>query len=126
MSMNDRVTSPLITDLSWGHIEVEGCGSFKDAKLYPGGARSWSWKETGTEHEPGIQFTDVEELLEQGAEVVVLSRGVYGRLKVREGTLRKLEERGIETHVLKTKEAVKFYNQLREEKPVGGLFHSTC
>jgi hypothetical protein len=126
MSMNDRVTSPLITALSWGHIEVEGCGSFKDAKLYPSGARSWNWKETGTEHEPGIQFSDVEELLEHGAEVVVLSRGVHGRLKVREDTLRKLEERGIEAHVLKSKEAVKFYNQLREDKPVGGLFHSTC
>ena len=68
----------------------------------------------------------VEELLKQGAEVVVLSRGVHGRLKVREDTLKKLEERGIEAHVLKTKEAVKFYNQIREDKPVGGLFHSTC
>ncbi len=47
--------SPKITHLSWGRLEVEGQdGPFKDAKLYPGGAREWDWNETGTSHEPGI------------------------------------------------------------------------
>ena len=56
----------------------EGSGSLKDAKLYPGGARAWDWRETGTRHDPGIQPTDVAELLDHGAEVVVLSTGVFG------------------------------------------------
>lgn len=124
--METPLSSPRITDLSWGQIEVEGFGEFKDVKLYPGGAREWRWQETGTEHTPGVQFADVKELLENGAEVVVFSQGVYARLKVQGGTLKKLEDMGIETHVFKTGEAVEIYNKLSEDKLVGGLFHSTC
>ena len=70
-----------ITHLSWGRIEVEGGRSFKDAKLWPGGVREWNWKETGTCHRPGVQPTDVEELLERGAEVVVLSKDILQALQ---------------------------------------------
>lgn len=122
----EKPRSPKITKLDWGHIEVDGFGAFKDVKLYPGGARSWKWTETGTEHSPGIQFADVEELLEHGAEVVVMSLGVYGRLKVQDKTLTKLEEKSITVHMLKTKEAKELYNQLCEDNAVGGLFHTTC
>jgi len=45
---------------------VEGLGSGKDFKLYPGGGREWDWRETNTEHVPGIQHADVQELLENG------------------------------------------------------------
>lgn len=33
--------SPRISRLSWGHIEVDDGRSFKDAKIFPGGAREW-------------------------------------------------------------------------------------
>ena len=70
-------SSPHITHFSWGQIEIEGLDkAFKDAKIDPGGAREWDWNETGTRHEPGIQPTEVQELLEKGANVVVLSKGV--------------------------------------------------
>ncbi len=62
--------SPRITRLSWGHLEIEGAHAFRDAKLYPGGAREWDWRETGTHHVPGIQPADVAELLDHGAEVL--------------------------------------------------------
>ena len=103
--MNNPPPSPRITRLSWGRIDVEGHGSFKDVKLYPGGCRGWDWRETGTGHVPGIQPADVEELLQYGA-VVVLSSGVYGRLQVCPETLQLLKDRGITVHVLRTKEAV--------------------
>src|SRR6185437_2288414 len=67
--------SPRISHLSWGHIEVEGHPPFKDAKIFPGGAREWDWRETGTRHAPGIQPADVQELIEHGARTVVLSNG---------------------------------------------------
>lgn len=121
-------TSPRITHISWGCIEVEGRDQpFKDAKLYPGGARAWDWNETGTSHDPGIQPADVEELVEHGASVIVLARGMNERLKVKPETLDRLEEAQIETYVLQTEKAVERYNELQEaEKSVGGLFHSTC
>jgi hypothetical protein len=126
--MKQETRSPLVTHLSWGRLEVEGWeGQFKDAKLFPGGAREWDWSETGTSHEPGIQPTDVEELLDRGATVVVLSRGFHERLRVRRETLRKLEERKVLVYVEPTGEAVRLYNELsKENEKVGALVHSTC
>ncbi|HEU5260464.1 MAG TPA: Mth938-like domain-containing protein [Gemmatimonadales bacterium] len=116
-----------MTRLSWGRLEVEGQGTaFKDAKLYPGGSRAWDWRETGTDHAPGIQPADVEELLDHGATIVVLSQGMLGRLRVHPETLRMLRDRGVTAHVLRTEAAVRLYNELTATGPVAGLFHSTC
>ncbi|SRR6266542_1872142 len=124
--MNRSTRSPRITHLSWGRLEVEGRPAFKDAKLFPGGAREWDWSETGTAHVPGIQPSDVTELLEHGATVVVLTKGVYERLRVCPETLELLSDRCVTAHVLKTEEAVRVYNRLVDTDRVGGLFHSTC
>ena len=118
--------SPRILSISWGHIEVEGVGVGKDFKLYPGGGREWDWKETGTQHDPGIQPADVEELLEHGASVVVLSRGMQLRLKTSSETLRWLKQSGVSVNLVETREAVELYNKLAERQAVGGVFHSTC
>lgn len=118
--------SPRIVSVVWGRIEVEGLGVLKDAKLYPGGGREWDWTETGTRHNPGIQPSDVEELLAHGATVVVLSQGMDLQLKVDPATLEFLDSKGIHVHVAETREAVRLYNELAATTPVGGLFHSTC
>ncbi len=121
-----KLRSPLITRFSWGRLEIEGGKHFKDAKLFPGGSREWDWSETGTDHVPGIQPADVEELLEHGAKVVVLSKGFHERLQVCSETLEMLKQRGIEFHMLQSEQAVRLYNKLREKEPVGALLHSTC
>jgi hypothetical protein len=119
--------SPRISTISWGRMDVEGVGEAKDFKLWPGGGRPWDWNETGTRHEPGIQPADVEELLEHGSKVVVLSRGQELQLQTSQDTLNVLKARGIESHVEETRAAVTLYNDLAERGvPVGGLFHSTC
>jgi hypothetical protein len=69
--------SPRISEFAWGRVETADGGVFRDAKLWPGGGREWDWTETGTHHVPGIQPADVMELLDNGAETIVLSRGVY-------------------------------------------------
>jgi hypothetical protein len=125
--MEQVARSPRVTHLSWGRLEVEGLeGPFKDAKLFPGGAREWDWRETGTNHEPGIQPADVEELLEHGATAVVLSKGFNERLRVTRDALRMLEDRGVSAHVRQTEEAIRLYNELIESERVGALIHSTC
>ncbi len=124
--MDPKARSPRISHLSWGRLETEDGRSFKDAKLFPGGARAWDWRETGTHHAPGIQPADVAELIEHGAEAVVLTMGIWKRLQVCPETLQTLRERGIAAHVLQTEEAVRLYNELCEKAPVGGLFHTTC
>jgi hypothetical protein len=124
--MEREPTSPRITGFSWGRLDVDGDRSFKDAKLFPGGAREWNWRETGTAHDPGIQPADIEELLEHGADVVVLSKGVMERLRICPETLEMLKNRGVVAHVLQTEEAIRLYNELQRHQRVGGLFHSTC
>jgi hypothetical protein len=108
-------------------MDIEGLGTGKDWKLWPGGGRTWDWNETGTRHDPGIQPADVEELLEYGSQVVVLSRGQERRLQTMPATLDLLRDRGIQVHVEETNAAVKLYNDLAgQDVVVGGLFHSTC
>ncbi len=124
--MSDEMRSSKILAVSWGRMEIEGIGTGKDVKLYPGGGREWDWNETGTRHSPGIQPADVEELLAHGATVVVLSLGMNRRLQVAPGTLDYLAGRSVAVHVAETREAVKIYNDLADVVPVAGLFHSTC
>jgi hypothetical protein len=107
-------------------MEIEGLAPGKDFKLYPGGGRPWDWAETGTRHVPGVQPADVEELLEHGVRVVVLSRGMSLALGVCPATLELLRSHGVEVHVRETRAAVTLYNRLAQSRAVGGLFHSTC
>jgi hypothetical protein len=123
---NNTPRSPRINRISWGRMEVEGVGIGKDFKLYPGGGREWDWSETNTRHVPGIQPSDVEELLAKGSKVVVLTRGIQLVLRTCPETLRLLQDRGIRVYVEETKAAVELYNKLAEKEAVGGLFHSTC
>jgi hypothetical protein len=118
--------SPQITHVSWGMMTVDTLGSGKDFRLYPGGGREWDWSETGTRHEPGIQPADVQEFIERGCRVVVLSRGMELRLQTMPETVARLERSGVEVHILETRAAVQLYNKLAATVPVGGLFHSTC
>ncbi|HWE19540.1 MAG TPA: Mth938-like domain-containing protein [Hyphomicrobiaceae bacterium] len=123
-----KMLSPRIMALAWGRIEVEDAGTFRDAKLFPGGAREWDWRETGTEHTPGIQPADMRELLDHGATTVVLSQGMLKRLGTCPETIELLllKQRRVSVHVLPTQDAVNLYNDLRKTEPVAGLFHTTC
>ena len=118
--------SPAIIKYSWGEIIVEGFPPFKDVKLFPGGARNWDWRETGTGHANGIQPSDVEELIEHGARVIILSRGVLGRLRVDDRVIQNLRDRGMVVYCHRTAKAIALYNQLRKTESVGALIHSTC
>lgn len=119
--------SPPVVDDAWGRLELADGRTFKDAKLWPGGARAWDWRETGTGHTQGIQPADVDELLEHGAEVVVLSRGRVKALKVPAETVARVEAAGAVAEVLPTGRALARYEALRAEgRAVGALIHSTC
>ena len=108
-------------------MQVVGLGTGKDVKLWPGGARAWDWRETNTQHVPGIQVADIAELIDHGASVIVLSRGMHLVLQTPPETLAWLEQHAMKYHVLETREAAKLYNELAGQGvAVGGLFHSTC
>lgn len=148
-------SSPKILKIEWGAMSIEGFGDGKDFKLFPGGefltfqqnsfndylpisffkrfigAEEWDWNKTNTKHDPGIQPKDVQDLLDHGAEVIVLSQGMDRVLKTAQETLDFLKGRnmkpGTDYFIEETREAVKRYNSLASEnKKVGSLIHSTC
>jgi uncharacterized protein len=113
---HDRPRSPAILHLAWGIMEVPGLETGKDVKLWPGGGRAWDWRETDTQHVPGIQIADLAELIDHGAETLVLSRGMDLLLQT-----------GVRYHILETRAAARLYNVMADAgSAVGGLFHSTC
>ncbi|KAK5611908.1 hypothetical protein CRENBAI_007124 [Crenichthys baileyi] len=122
------MSSPEIASLSWGHMKVKGCSSsYKDCKVWPGGSRAWDWRETGTDHYPGVQPADLEEVLKKGIELLVIGRGMSEALQVPSSTLDFVKQKGIEVRVLPTQKAVAEYNKLAVQgAKVGGVFHSTC
>lgn len=119
-----------ISHISWGRIEVTAGGQtyqFKDCKVWSGGAKTWDWRLTGTRHQPGIQPSDIEEILEQDVEFMVLTRGMQLMLHTCPETEQMLRQRGIEYHIGHTQLAVHLFNDLIQQgKKVGGIFHSTC
>jgi hypothetical protein len=125
--MTNHPRSPVITHLEWGIIEVEGLGRGRDVKLWPGGGRPWDWSETNTHHVPGIQVADIAELIDHGAEVVVLSRGMELVLKTCPESVNWLDTHCLKHHISETREAARLYNRLAMQGvAVAGLFHSTC
>ncbi|XP_026185497.1 mth938 domain-containing protein isoform X1 [Mastacembelus armatus] len=122
------MSSPEIIFLSWGHMKVKGCAtSYKDCKVWPGGSRAWDWRETGTDHYPGVQPADLEEVLKKRIDLLLIGRGMNEALQVPSTTLDFVKQRGVDVRVLQTEKAVAEYNKLVSQgAKVGGVFHSTC
>ncbi|XP_075871149.1 mth938 domain-containing protein [Nelusetta ayraudi] len=122
------MSSPEITSLSWGHMKVKGSSSsYKDCKVWPGGSRAWDWRETGTDHYPGVQPADLEEVLLKGVDVLVIGRGMNEAMQVPSTTLDFVRQQGVGVTVQQTQKAVAEYNKLvGQGARVGGVFHSTC
>jgi hypothetical protein len=124
------IHNPKVSHLEWGKIVIgdgsDSC-SYKDCKVFFGGARKWDWNETHTRHDPGIQVGDVQDLIAQGAETFVLSQGMQGVLQITDDVKRYLDEHNLPYEVALTKEAVEIFNTLLSlgKKPAA-LFHSTC
>nr|XP_021140743.1 mth938 domain-containing protein isoform X2 [Columba livia] len=81
--LNFVMSSPEIASLSWGQMKVKGCSTtYKDCKVWPGGSRTWDWRETGTNHSPGVQPADLEEVVKKGVKTLVIGRGMSEALQV--------------------------------------------
>ena len=119
-----------IAHLSWGKLQINLQGkeyNFKDCKIWPEGASNWDWNITGTSHDTGVQPEDIKDILDQGIEVMVLSRGFDLKMKVSSATEALLQSLNIEYHIHDTEKAVERFNNLFQQgKRVGGIFHTTC
>ena len=115
-----------ITSFRWGQIIDSSGRTFKDARLFPGGAEEWDWRKTGTRHDPGIQAADLSDLLAMKPDVVILSRGMDLVLQVPQTTIDFARSHAVTVLVLQSEQAVAEYNRRISKERVVALVHSTC
>ena len=135
---------PLRLRHTWGLMQAandrcvwrmtESPSSFKDCKAWvtdSGVATVKEWVvesvQSGKGRRPGVRVADVEEIVDAGVGIVVISQGVSGKLQCPAETLEFLERSKVQVVRLTTPNAVTKFNELvAEGRAVGGLFHSTC
>jgi len=119
-----------IESFEWGRFVINGVvhsadgdGVGKDICVIDGEVMPWEARH-GHRLDPGM----VDCVLGSGVDVLVIGNGVYGRINVREKTLKKIRAAGIEDIIIeKTPDACQLFNQLfREGKRVALLAHGTC
>ena len=69
---------------------------------------------------------NIQEIIDTDACTVVLSRGMYKRLKTMPETATSLEKAGITIHQLQMEKSVTKYNNLCKDEQVDGLIHTIC
>lgn len=117
--------SPLILQCSWGRVEVEHFGWFKDVLLLPGLAEEWAWEES-QDHSAAVSI-DLVESLHTAAEVVVIGLGMETKLRLAPEVLAVTAAWGPNLFLASTEKAVIRYNELTLfGKSVAMALHSTC
>ena len=119
-----------IEAFDWGRFVIngkvhseDGEGVGKDICIIEGEVAPWDER-----HGHRLNPDMVDCVFGKELRVLVIGNGVYGRIKVRNKTIKKLKAEGIsEVIIEKTPQACKIFNQLyREGKRVGFLAHGTC
>ena len=103
-----------------------------DLIAFPGGFRSWDWNDRNicpcADHRPGISKKAVDYLVDQGCEIVVLSKGFQDVLQTSPDVIDHLKkERKVQVVHENSATCAETYNKLAKSgKKVGLLLHSTC
>jgi len=121
----DKPRSMVVEKYSFGRIRVHGKTYTNDVIVTPEKVvcEKW-WRREGHM----VFLEDIKSyVVEYSPRILVFGTGYYGRVQVREEVYSFLEEKGIETHALPTREAVELFNEIaRREKNILGAFHLTC
>lgn len=117
-----------IDSCGWGNVTVNG--QRFDQVIISGGKvirREIEKLENlfGTTHRIGDW--EIEELLLGNSEIIILSSGQVGVMKITDEVLEKLSKSKAEIKVLLTPAAVSEFNKLSQEgKRINALIHTTC
>ena len=112
----------MINSYSFGVITINGKKYRSDVIIYPEKIDEEWWREEGH----NLCLEDIEELLEYKPDVLIIGTGYLGLMKVPEDIQSSIEEKDIEIHVLKTKDAVDKYNEVNPSKKTVAALHLTC
>jgi hypothetical protein len=112
---------PRIEKYSFGRIVVDGEEQTRDLIVLPGRVVTDWWRADGHK----LALADLEEVLEELPERLLVGTGAQDRLRPEPGTVRQLQDRGIEVEVMPTGEAVHRYGELDPGRTAAAL-HLTC
>jgi len=115
-------SKPKIETIRFGKIVIDGYAYNRDVIVLPDRVLPNWWRVAGH----SLSHEDLQQALVDRLELLVIGTGIFGRMNVPEDVRAKVESAGIETHVLATREACDFYNQMREEKRIAAALHITC
>jgi len=112
-----------IIEYRFGHLSTETEHFTRDVVLGPENVYPYWWRKEGHT----LNWEDLREFVErEQPDVVVIGRGKFGMVSVRNEVRRQLAERGIELLAERTDKAVRIFNELQEKRKVLGAFHLTC
>lgn len=113
---------PEIKKYFFGRIEIDDNVYTSDVIITPEGVISGWWRKEGHR----LCKEDIKDVLDRSPEVIIIGTGAYGIMKVPKDLIDELKKQGIEVEVLRTGNAVKLYNQLKDKKRVFACLHLTC
>jgi hypothetical protein len=116
------MSKPHIGSFRFGRIIVDGAAYNKDLIILPDTVLPSWWRVEGHT----LSLNDLQPVLDAGPEVLVIGKGVFGRLEVPEATSRALEAAGLELVVLRTHKACQRYNELSDRRSVSAALHLSC
>jgi hypothetical protein len=119
---SSAMSTPRIDSYTFGRIVVDGHAYLRDLVIYPDRvAENWRRRKGHS-----LSPADLSEVIEARPEVLVIGRGVFGRVKVPAETLKALRAAGIEVTAEPTGRAVETYNRLRATRHVVAALHLSC
>lgn len=110
-----------IEDYGFGRIRIDGRDFSKDVMILPERIICPWWRLEGHY----LQLEDLKDVLETRPEVLVIGTGYFGRMRVAKEVEEELTGLGIRYHILRSKEAVRLFNDLDTGRKAG-IFHLTC
>ncbi|MCX8094909.1 MAG: MTH938/NDUFAF3 family protein [Caldisericia bacterium] len=111
----------IIDSYEFGEIIIEGKVYKSDLIIIEDKIIENWWREEGHL----LKEADLFEVLKYKPEVLIIGTGANGLMRVSEDLIKKLKDEKIEYYILKTKEAVKKFNEI-DNKRKAGAFHLTC
>ncbi|MCD6324338.1 MAG: Mth938-like domain-containing protein [Desulfurococcales archaeon] len=114
---------PLIDGYDFGRLEIGGEVITQDVVITPQRVVKGWWRLEGHR----LQIPDVRDFLAEDVDAVVVGTGYDGMMRVDDDVVDAFRRRGREVFVLRSREAVKKYNELvRAGRKVLLLIHLTC
>jgi hypothetical protein len=116
------MAAPAIESYAFGRIVINGRRYLRDLIIYPDRVAEGWRREKGHTLSPA----DLAGVLEAPPEVLVIGRGLFGRVNVPAETREVLRAAGIEVIAEPTNRACRTYNRLRETRRVAAALHLSC